>query len=162
MPSQHSCLFYYLFFYCDISCAPFQAFEKGGLRVDFSLSKPEALDPSKSAISISFSNTSAEVGHTNEPLLLSTAVNSKMFRSPHCSFFFPHAIHAFSWYSIVWCGAFALALFVRFAMRVSYALLSSGVLGVGGVAQKLCNCVVLPEGVRGLNDLGNEAAMTMA
>ncbi|CAM9097441.1 unnamed protein product [Scytosiphon promiscuus] len=36
------------------------AFDKSGLRVEFSLSKPDAADPSKSAISIAFSNTSAE------------------------------------------------------------------------------------------------------
>lgn len=40
---------------------PRQAFDKSGLRVEFSLSKPDAADPSKSTISIAFSNTSAEV-----------------------------------------------------------------------------------------------------
>lgn len=38
-----------------------QAFDKSGLRVDFFLSKPDPADPSRSAIVVSFSNTSAEV-----------------------------------------------------------------------------------------------------
>ncbi|CAN0461518.1 unnamed protein product [Laminaria digitata] len=37
-----------------------KAFDKSGLLVEFSLSKPDSLDSSKSAISVSFSNTSAE------------------------------------------------------------------------------------------------------
>ena len=48
-------------FPCASLRSPWQAFDKSGLRVDFSLSKPDSLDPSKSCISVSFSNTSAEV-----------------------------------------------------------------------------------------------------
>lgn len=42
------------------SCAV-QAFDKSGLKVEFSLSKPDPLDPSKSTISVDFGNTSPEV-----------------------------------------------------------------------------------------------------
>lgn len=50
-----------LFLICDTHIVNFQAFDKAGLRVEFSPTKPDPSDPSKSTIRASFSNTSSEV-----------------------------------------------------------------------------------------------------